>query len=303
MIWIVLIYCMSELKRLIFSTVFKREDIMYLITLSMGLICFCGMNILVGINGAYNQEGKWLTFYRYARPFAGLIFVLGIILIKKYGFSSKNLLYALLGLMVSSNIILNFIIPVFENANAISVSEVGWFKFYLYHNQSIRDYFLMMLLVSVSLFIVFSLLMKEGHLYFMIFIFCIWSILLTYSENKENIKVSNYNYNLVDKTDIVMRNSKLPDNIQILLLQGSYTGKARAVLFDYDMQYILNPQKLDKYDLKKSIILSDRTDYYTFGNVPKYQIRLDDYEFIYSSNIRICEQLKLDCNVEYKELR
>ena len=128
-------------------------------------------------------------------------------------------------------------------------------------------------------------------------------MVLTYSENKENIKVAEYNYNLVDKTNIVVRNAKLDDDIQILLLQGSYTGKVRAILFDYNVKYIMDAQNLSKYDLEKSIILSDRIDYDMFGNVPKYQIILDDYEFIYTSNEEICEQLKKECKVQYNELR
>lgn len=294
LIWVFLIFCVKELiVQLKEKNNNPYTETKFILALS-GVISFIGMCCLISINGLTNvAEYKWLTYYRYMRPFLGILLILGWDILITQKNHLKSILGAILGITLSMVIILFYTVPILMNANIVDVSPVGWFMYYFYTDQGPSEYFGSFICITLLISAIFILfIIKKRYVVFAIF-FLIYSLMFSYSENQYNMNISDKNYEMVDET---MKFMEMFDNndINIYFVQGTYSGRLRYALYDISMQYILDIEQEKNIDYKNALILSDRENLFDNELVgPKYCIVLDDYEFAYTSDSRIVNKIKM----------
>ena len=108
-----------------------------------GIISFCGMNFLTALNGTVNvEEYKWLTYFRYGRPFVGALFIIALTWLFKNQLSKVQIGGCCTGgILFSLYIVLRFTMRMLENAPIDDVSPVGWMHYYFYWEGKHREYF------------------------------------------------------------------------------------------------------------------------------------------------------------------
>nr|WP_317427264.1 hypothetical protein [uncultured Blautia sp.] len=261
-----------------------------------GIISFCGMNFLTALNGTVNvEEYKWLTYFRYGRPFVGVLFIIALTWLFKNQLSRIQIGVAYGGILGSLYLVLRFTMRMLENAPIHDVSPVGWMHYYFYkEGETPRIYFQK---AVTAVFIIGTLLMLFFFLkkwFLAMILFVVFSIALTISENAFNKKVGDSNYEMVDATIDFMEQYEGSINVPIYFLQGTNAGKLRFGLYSVQMQYLLSGEELENIDYENSILLSDNCmlkEDRTKKNRPQYCVVLDEYEYVYTSNEKIYEMI------------
>lgn len=288
-IWIVLYTNIVAISRIVRNKDYTKSARVELVIIFAGLISFLGMNVLIAINGVTNiGELKWLTFYRYGKPFVGILLITALYelyLTKNKSISMNIAIVSVLGTLLSVMVILFYTVPRLQGSDYIDVSKVGWFKYYFYAEQEAEIYFSVFGHVAIWGAVLFAYLLYKRKNYLLIIVFTYYSLVLTYSENKYNMKISDYNYEMVDETEKCLRQYIKNGSMQIYYLQGVYSGKLRYVLYDYDMEYLLDVDEIKQIDCETSILLTDSKEFLQKSNNQfKYFIVLDEYEYICTSN-------------------
>lgn len=272
----------------------------YVLTVT-SLVSFLGMNILVAMNGVTNvYELKWLTFIRYCKPFVGLLLIVGMESIYKRTLNKKCITSSVIAIGITGITIINYMIPKMNNActGHTDISPVGWFQYYFYKNQSTSEYFysFFTLMFMCTCIYIYSIVYKK--IKYIVITFLLISSLLCYSENKFNSNISMKNYEMCDATLDYMNKYKGKINVPIYFMQGTYSGRVRCVLFDTTMEYILEKEELKKINYEEAVLLSDNLNLFKEMKVcPKYCFELDKYEYMYTSN----ETIKNDM-IDYYDL-
>lgn len=282
---VVIIKCFAKFAVIVKKVDRDEIDKINLILLLGGFISFFGMNLLVAMNGVTNAtEYKWLTYFRYAKPFIGILFIVFLNEIYNKRISNGVLNLSMIGVGVSVLTIFRRVIFILNNALYADVSPVGWMQYYFYNGQSPKRYFSVFAIIVVIIFILFYFLLRQGKNKTVLIFFVIYSILLTLSENRYNMESSERNYEMVDSLLGFMAEYEDQIDIPIYFLQGTFSGKIRYALGKTQMNYILDSQKLKDLDFENAMVFSD-VRYSNWGwNMPKYIIKVDDYEYIYTSN-------------------
>lgn len=261
-----------------------------------GIISFCGMNFLTALNGTVNvEEYKWLTYFRYGRPFVGVLFIIALTWLFKNQLSKVQIGVAYGGILFSLYIVLRFTMRMLENAPIDDVSPVGWMHYYFYwEGETPREYFqkAVIAVFIIGTLLILFLFFKKWFLAMMLFV--VFSIALTISENTFNKKIGDNNYEMVDATIDFMEKYEEKIHVPVYFLQGTNAGRLRFGLYDIQMQYLLSEEELEEIDYENSILLSDNhalKEGRTVKNRPKYRVVLDEHEYIYTSNEKIYEMI------------
>lgn len=276
-------------------TFFKKErhdcNPSILLIVLFGLISFLGMNILIAANGVADLGNvKWLTYFRYAKPYVGLLIITSGLQIFRNEYNCKIRTFSLWGVLYSVLIIINYMIPYMTKNSGLDY--VGWMRYFFYNGQTIKDYYLLFSLIIMGLYLGLMILMKMRKGKQVLVLLLIYSILLIISENQYNMHVSERNYKMVDGTYEYVMNYKDKINIPIYFMQGTYTGKLRYILFKHNMQYVYSGKELKTIDYENAILFSDNIDLFVGLSVtPKYCFELDDFEYLYTSNQFLYEEM------------
>lgn len=282
-IWILLI---ENIKNLIAIVREASDDgrQFYLLLNLFGLVSFIGMNILIAINGiSAPDQTKWLTFFRYAKPYVGILFLSSVTLFFKNGCTQRTICQSIGGIIYSVIIIIMYMIPSIESNPMLS--NVGWMQYYFWSTESTRQYFMIysVLCIWISLFLLYLIKKDKGRIALIIFL--VYSLILTCSENNYNIKESEKNYSMIDGTWNFMEEYGDKIDLPIYFIQETYSGKLRFILGKYNMKYILNIDDLETIDYSKAIVFSDSLQIFDDKlNRPQYCFELDKCEYMYTSN-------------------
>lgn len=262
-----------------------------------GLVSFVGMNLLIAMNGAANiTEYKWLTYYRYGKPFVGIIFLVALADWFKNGIKRPTILISYAGVIFSLYMVLRFPMRMLQNALYEDVSPVGWMHYYFYNGQSPTEYFKSAVVIVFIISTIFMFLFIKNKKEIALAIYVAFSVALALSENAFNEKISRRNYEMVDGTMKFMEQFGDKIDVPIYFLQGSYSGRLRFALYDTDMEYLFTDEELENIDYENAIVLADKnlinSDINGNRNQPLYKIEIDDYEYVFTSNKQIYDMVK-----------
>ena len=262
-----------------------QKDKVLLILLIGGIVSFFGMNALTAMNGVTNiNEYKWITYFRYAKPFVGILFIVFLYQIWNKRISKPVFLLSSIGMTISIFTIFRRIIFVLEHASYADVSAVGWMKYYFYNGQQPREYFKVFAIVALIIFVISCVCFVAGKNKYALIIFAIFSVALTLSENLHNVGNSELNYEMTDKILEFMEVCGDEIDVPIYFMQGSFSGKIRYALGKTDMNYIIESKDLKAVDFDNALVFVDVEQKFYGMKKPKYFIELDEYEYIYTSN-------------------
>lgn len=295
MIWICGIPVVTKTFEILKKKEDSSKDRAFFVTAVAGMISFVGMNVLIAINGATNvYETKWMTYYRYGRPFVGIFLILALAQLWKKQMSKKQILLCCGGVLCSLYGVFRFTIPVLEGDPRPEVSPVGWMQYYFYDDQSPRTYFTGFAIAAAVLFAAMILCIAKKKLKAALGIFLIFSIAMTCSENKFHEGVSNMNYGYIDKTLEFMDKYKDKIDVPVYYLQGRYSGRLRFALYDMDLVYEMYDKRFNRIDYENALILTDKDVLCRDknGNQLKYFVKLDEREYVYTSNDKLYEMIK-----------
>ena len=297
MVWIAGIGMLSKTLEIFKRKEYTRTDKVYLILTLAGFVSFVGMNILTAINGAINtNEYKWLTYHRYAKPFVGVVFVAGLVYLWKKKMSKGEIIFSYLGILGSLYCSLHFTTQMLRDAGHADVSAVGWMYYYFYNGQAPTEYFPKFagIALVVSFVYLACILKKKQKLAFLLYL--VYSIILTGSEVYCNVRISEENYSMVDKTYAFVKEYEDQLEVPIYFMQAGYSGRLRFALYDTKLHYVLTEEEYKEIDFKNAIVLSDkdfRRDWSMVRkNRLKYSVKLDEFEYVFTSNPDIYEMIK-----------
>lgn len=294
MIWVSGIITISKVSKILKLKKISNEEEAFFIVSVFGLVSFIGMNILISINGATNvHEYKWATYYRYGKPFVGILLIVALVVLWNRYMTKTEILVSAIGIIVSLYCVIRFTMRMLLFADYADVSAVGWMQYYLYDGQSIEQYFVeITTLVAFIAILIFACFIWHRRR-IALGIFISFSLVLTCSENAFNEKISEKNYQMVDESLNFMNEYKDKIDKPIYFLQGSYSGRLRFALYDVEMHYLLSEEELLDIDYENAVLFSDKEligqNINNNKNQPRYKIVLDDYEYVYTSNKKMYE--------------
>ncbi len=288
--WIVLGNCFHETYQLLKEK--KKDDISraQILVNIYGSICFLGMTALVAWIGMMNStETRWLTAYRYGRPFVGIFILTGLpALLEK---SKKTQIYAFssVGIIVSALTLITYTAQRVNSSERIEVSKVGWFGYYFFENQDVIEYFCMMSLIMFSLYLIYLFCIRKGYSILICAIYLLFSVMMIISENNYNVEKTKNDYLLVEQTYKAFQTLSF-GNIDIYFHQTSYAGKLRYTFYDKKLNFVPSEEDCERIDYSNAVLLSDRPNLLEEWGINACRIKLAEWEYLYTNNEDIIQQ-------------
>lgn len=301
-IWIVVIfnvyYILKNIKRK--RDTGEKEKINILLYLSLfAVLGWIGMNAAIALSSVkvvlYNENYRWLTYIRYAKPFMPVMAMTALAIFYKEKVNRKLIVIGTTAVTIVSCLFIEFkIAPLLDNSGY----GMGYnlFNRIFYSNQTATEYFhiytwIYMLVVAAIMLCIW----KEKNLAGCILVLIVSGVVL--GAQTENAYARDLNIEkTVDATENVLENQVEESGLKIYYY-GSGEKYNQYIRLVFEAEKIYYEDGIDNIDLTKSVLLTDSAEVKDNAYQDSYVLQLDDNEYIITQS----EDLMKQCAKLYEE--